>query len=409
MVFPGTLLGVFNLIAISFDRTPGAVSTEWVQAHGHAQLFGWIGTFIIGIGYRALPASLRRTILGVDEAWISLALWSSGAFLRWAVGTGTASWPVILPLSAILELAGFALFFSASSRHRPDVGGRPGTWAIVVMGGAAALLIAVVVHTGIAFQTAIWGETPAFPAEANARFITLVIWGAVLPFVWGFTARWVTTILGLEATRGRQLVAAYLVSAAGVALALAGRHLFAAGAFVVATGWVVFSLRVFERATGRPRIHGIHRSIALFVRVAYGWLLVGVGLGLWAAASEVDTAGVIGASRHALTVGCLTTMVFSVAPRILPTFTLRTRLFSPGLMALALVTLTVGCTTRVVAEILAYQGYVSKAWAWLPVSAVIELAAVTIFATNMAATFLFMPVVTRRIYPPRGNAHSPPL
>lgn len=409
MVFPGTLLGVVNLIAISSDRAPGAVSTEWVQAHGHAQLFGWIGTFIIGIGYRTLPATLRRRILGVDEAWISLSLWSSGALLRWLMGSGAAGWPAILPLAALLELAGFALFFSASLGHRPSGGRRPGSWAIVVIGGAAGFLIALIVHTGLAFHSAMWGDTAAIPAETNARFLTLVIWGAVLPFVWGFTARWVATILGLEAPRDWHLVAAYLASVAGVALELSGWHMLAAATFVVATGWIIFALRIFERATGRPRIHGIHPSMSLFVRMAYVWLLVGAGLGLWASAGAGDSAGVTGASRHALTVGCLTTMVFSVAPRILPTFTLRTRLFSSRLMALALVTLTVGCTIRVAAQILAYQGNAVRAWAWLPVSAVVELAAVTVFATNMAATFLCMPVVTRRRNSSRNDMPIPPF
>jgi hypothetical protein len=65
-------------------------------------------------------------------------------------------------------------------------------------------------------------------------------------------------------------------------------------------------------------------------------------------------------------------------------------------MALALGTIAVGCTIRVVAEILAYQGYAAGAWHWLPVSAVIELSAVTVFTVNMGATFLFVPTVTRR-------------
>jgi uncharacterized protein involved in response to NO len=56
-------------------------------------------------------------------------------------------------------------------------------------------------------------------------------------------------------------------------------------------------------------------------------------------------------------------------------------------MFFSLTLLTVGCTVRVASEILAYQEYLHGAWSWLPVSAIIELSAVTIFATNMAATF----------------------
>jgi uncharacterized protein involved in response to NO len=54
-----------------------------------------------------------------------------------------------------------------------------------------------------------------------------------------------------------------------------------------------------------------------------------------------------------------------------------------------------GCTLRVVSEIAAYQDYVHWAWNVLPVSALIELAAVTLFAINMAATFASPPVVVQ--------------
>jgi uncharacterized protein involved in response to NO len=50
MLLPGTFLGVWNLISISQSRSLEALSPAWIQAHGHAQIFGWVGTFILGIG-----------------------------------------------------------------------------------------------------------------------------------------------------------------------------------------------------------------------------------------------------------------------------------------------------------------------------------------------------------------------
>lgn len=406
MLFPGTLLGVWNLVSISTRHSADAVSTAWIQAHGHAQLFGWIGTFVIGIGYRSLPASCRRTILGVDDGWWSLGLWASGVSLRWAVGMEPAAWRVLLPLGAALELAGLALFVRASLGHRPEAGGRPGAWALVVMGGTVGFLLALVAHAWIAVEVALAGETPAFPPEANTRLLTLAAWGFVVPFVWGFTAKWVSTLLGLAAPRGRALAAAYLVSVAGVALGVAGRHLAAAWLLLGASLGAAVALRIFERAAGRPRLNGVHPSFSVFTRVAYGWLLVAAALLVWAAAGGPDTAGILGGSRHALTVGFFTTMVFCVGPRVLPTFTGRTKLFSTRLMALALVTVTAGCTIRVVAEILAYQGYAAGAWSWLPASALTELAAFVLFAANMAATFVWAPQIVRKRYPSRSGFYA---
>src|SRR6516165_6241053 len=59
MLLPGTFLGVWNLITISSQRAVSSVSPAWIQAHGHAQIFGWIGTFVLGIGFHSIP-KMRR-------------------------------------------------------------------------------------------------------------------------------------------------------------------------------------------------------------------------------------------------------------------------------------------------------------------------------------------------------------
>jgi uncharacterized protein involved in response to NO len=81
-----------------------------------------------------------------------------------------------------------------------------------------------------------------------------------------------------------------------------------------------------------------------------------------------------------LTVGFIATMVFAVGQRILPSFCGMHVLWRPTLVLVMLVLLTTGCTLRVTSEILAYQDYAAWAWNALPVSALIELKAVTPFA-----------------------------
>ena len=66
-----------------------------------------------------------------------------------------------------------------------------------------------------------------------------------------------------------------------------------------------------------------------------------------------------------------------------------TLIFAAVFAALAL--LSLGCLLRVSSEVLAYQGLSTSAWKWLPVSAVVELTAVTIFAFNLLATFAQSP------------------
>lgn len=59
MVFPGTFLGVWNLLQISGRESGASISPAWLQAHGHAQVFGWVGSFILGIGFYSIPKMPR--------------------------------------------------------------------------------------------------------------------------------------------------------------------------------------------------------------------------------------------------------------------------------------------------------------------------------------------------------------
>lgn len=91
VAFPGTLLGVWNLLAIAGQ--PGFhVSPAWIQAHGQAQLFGWVGTFILGISLYVLPKFLSRTIQNFRLGWLAWALWTAGLAWRWLIGVGLPHW-----------------------------------------------------------------------------------------------------------------------------------------------------------------------------------------------------------------------------------------------------------------------------------------------------------------------------
>ena len=84
MLLPGTFLGVWNLVSISGRRTAESISPAWIQAHGHAQVLGWIGSFILGIGFYSIP-KLRGGLkpFALWSAWLTGAMWMTGVLLRW--------------------------------------------------------------------------------------------------------------------------------------------------------------------------------------------------------------------------------------------------------------------------------------------------------------------------------------
>jgi hypothetical protein len=391
LLVPGTFLGVWNLFAISNQRAPGSVSDAWVQAHGHAQIFGWIGTFILGIGFHSIPKLRRLNRLALWAPWTSWALWTSGVALRWLTGVYQWQWRIMLPVSAGLELSAFLIFFQIVSAHRPQDSGKTESgkleeWVFVVIAGCAGLLLTMVVNLGATLFLAFRGASPDLPSDFNQRFLVLQTWEFLVPFVWGFSAKWLPVFLGLPPVRGRLLLAAVTVNSTGVIVALAGWPIAAVllllGGAIAATG----ALRLFERPQRAAKTKGVHTSFPYFVRLAYVWLAVATALGIWAALAA-NARGILGASRHALTVGFLATMVFSVGQRVLPAFSGMRLLFSTKLMFLASLLLAIGCLLRVSSEVLAYRDILRAAWTWLPVSAVCEMTAVTLFAVNLMVTF----------------------
>jgi uncharacterized protein involved in response to NO len=396
MALPGTLLGFSNLLAISARHGLGSMPSSWMEGHGHAQVFGWIGSFILGIGFYSQPAR-GRSVLRIPLS--CFALWTSGVLLRWIANIYNWHWRSLFGLSASLELLAVLLFLYAASQHKrtdsaPGAGAKAVSrrtmepWMMFVFIGTAGLTAAVVFNFIECLRLAVIGTSPSFPHVLDQRYLVILGWGFLVPVVWGFSARWLPSFLAIHQPHPRLLAAALLFDALGVICGVSGfvrvaTILFAVGAFTVA-----IALRLVDRPHGPAKVQGIHPTFPVFIRIAYAWLVIAGCMSIWAAFAD-QHGGIWGASRHALTVGFAATMVFSIGPRILPHFCGISRLFSTRLMFLSLVLLEIGCTLRVSSEPLAYEGLSSFAWRVLPVSGMLELSGVLVFAINIAATLVF--------------------
>ena len=257
-------------------------------------------------------------------------------------------------------------------------------WVVIV--ATVGFLSALLMNAGLAIYLALHGASLAIPPAIDSRFLVLCTWGFLVPFVWGFSTKWLPIFLGLKPTDTRLLLVAVGLNVGGVTAALLGHFYIATLLSFHAAACAILALKLFQRPAAKPKTSGVHSSFPVFVRSAYVWLLVAALLAIWASRVQ-NAAGVWGASRHALTVGFLGVMVFSIGQRVLPAFSGMRLLFSTKLMFLALATLTLGCALRVSSEVLAYQDYALWAWKVLPISALLELSAVTLFATNLVVTF----------------------
>ena len=400
MLFPGTFLGVWNLVQISGRESVASISPAWLQAHGHAQVFGWVGSFILGIGFYSIPKFRGGAPRSLLPSWTCWAMWTTGAALRWAANVYLWHWRALLPFSAALEMAAFLIFFRSVAGHRSAK--RLDRWIWVVASASMVLLLVLMLNLVGCLYVAYRGTTPAFPHLFDQRYLALIAWGFLVPIVWGFSARWMVVFLGLRPVRSRLLLAAVVTNLLGLASVLCGFGFAGSCLLVFGVALATAAMRMFEPALNEPKTRGIHSSFPFFVRLAYVWLVVAALLGV--AATRWDhSGGIWGASRHALTVGYVSIMILCVGQRVLPAFAGMRMLWSTKLMFAGLAFVALGCTLRVSSEVLAYQDIATLAWSILPVSALLELGGLTLFAINLLGTFALLPSHLKRRTAGRGH------
>ena len=391
MALPGTLLGFSNLMAISTHHGLASLPAAWIQGHGHAQVFGWIGSFILGIGFYSQPSHGRSVVRIPLTCFV---LWTSGVAMRWTASIYGWHWRLVFPISAGFELIAVLLFIAAASQHKlPErtqskrAKPRMELWMVSVLMGTAGLAALVLFNFVECVRLAVNGTLLAFPHALDQKYLVLLAWGFLVPVVWGFSARWLPTFLAISKPHVRLFREALILDLAGVLFGVAGWTRVATILLALSAVGIGLSLNLTQRPHGPAKVQGIHPSFPVFIRLAYAWLVIASLMGIWAAFAD-QHGGIWGASRHALTVGFAATMVFAIGPRILPHFAGIYSIFSKRLMFLSLLLLQTGCTLRVCSEPLAYEGIQSFAWKTLPISGMLELSGVLVFAVNIVLTFL---------------------
>lgn len=398
-LFPGTLIGVLNLFSISQVHSTSSLSAASIQAHGHAQLFGWIGSFILGIGFYSIPSLRHFGSKNYLEGWLTWFLWTSGVTLRWFSQTYSWHWQEILPISAVLEFMAVAIFIILTMiSHKQDLSVATkqsfAPWIWAVTSGTMALLAATIANFILCLWLSTSTTSPVFPEHLDKQLLVMSCWGFIVPIIVGFTAHWLPPLLGIGQPLQPLFLFALIANWFAIIVAILGSMIFSSVLLIVSSACWIVALHMFEPARKQSLIKGVHWSFPIFIRIAYAWLLISSVLSLIGSFPEAAP-GYLGASRHALTVGFFSLMVLNVGPRMLPTFLAKRALYSTTLMGVSSLLLTFGCAMRVVAQILSYGDAGTSAWMLLPASATIELLAIIGFACNIFGTVVLVPTITQ--------------
>src|SRR5215470_15000859 len=78
----GCLFGAINLLTIGLKESFSAVNYSWVLAHAHAMVFGFVGFFIMGFAYQAVPGFKHTVLWQPRLAFLSLPLMIAGLVLQ---------------------------------------------------------------------------------------------------------------------------------------------------------------------------------------------------------------------------------------------------------------------------------------------------------------------------------------
>lgn len=337
--------------------------TPLVQAHGRAQLVGFVGLFVLSVALHFLPR-----LRGAPLAWPRLAR----PILR-LVGLGVALQALaaaVLPLSprgpaAVLLLLGALLqclgatgalaVLGQTLRAGPPLDWRGGLRSVLpfLAVGFGALWLALLGNLVLCAAT-IRGGASAFAPGFDQADVDALLLGFALPIGMGFAARLLPIYLGTEVIADAPLRALALACGLGAVARVAadlggGPTATILGDALLGAAGVAFPL--FAGAPfGRPRAlrradpPALARAARLpnrLIRLAHGWLFF-AGLLLLADAGWTLATGASplpwDAIRHALAAGYLTSLIFGVGARLLPGFAGRRPQPIPGLGLVAAAT-----------------------------------------------------------------------
>jgi hypothetical protein len=379
-----------------------------VNAHGHAQIFGWVGLFVMGFAYQAFPRFKHTTLALAPLAWASLGLMLAGlvgrTFGEPLADTVTGAGGVAVA-AAWVEVVAVGLFVAVILATWRRAGKPLAVYDYYILSALGWFFVQAVFEAVYLRATLAAGsreELLALVATWQGSLREVQIHGFALLIILGVSQRILHHFYGLPAPNRALAIAALVVlnmAVAGEATALvlmreSGRAwagVWYLSTLAVATSVValVWNWKVFGRSPEPDR------SLK-FIRAAYVWLLVSLGMALFlpvyqfallpvlAPASGAAQMGFshayYGAVRHAITVGFVSMMILGVSSRVVPTLngadvSRLSRLWVPFVL------LNLGCALRVTTQIA--TDLTASAFPLTGVSGVLEVTALAVWATHL--------------------------
>lgn len=376
--------GVILLLKIADGMNYDAASPASVHIHGLAQLWGWMALFIFAVGTHLLRKNTPKPASAVYERVAAAAI-LAGIVLFFSQLIGSLErYNFLIGVAASSMMVVAALCFAASAGlSLGRRGQRPQRWHWFVIAGSVWLVVWAVVDLVIRVGMG----RAVVPSDAQRHLlIVLPVLGFAVNMVYGFGIRLIPGFLNIGNLRQGGFLAAVWVHNAGLVLLLVNLRWWSFGGAVLMMGAVVIYLGGMNWLRSKPsrEIFGIDPQSPILIRIAFGWLAIGMGM-----ICVQEWMGTVphpfsGAWRHALTVGFITSMILGVGQRLVPIM-LKQPLASLKMMRVAVWLIVIGNFGRVTLELVTIGRY---EWAYrlIGITGILELTAITLFALNVYQT-----------------------
>ena len=365
----GFVLATMLTLSSAFAIPLGAWWTAVAQAHGHLQLYGWAGLFVLGVSLHFLPR-LRGTPLMASwlVPWIlaaqvmALLLRALSQPLLAMSGNGIGIWRLLLLASGVLEclaLGGVVLLLALTACRGPALSKRPAFSSILPFLAMAfcALALASIVNLFNVVQAAF--SAGLIESRGDDLNVLLGLFGFLVPMALAMSARSLPMYAGLEAFPGRVLWPCSAIYLVGLLLAATGTLVdtqegawsgrVSGLGFALLGGVVLAFIGVFlrmMRTRGRlpdrvtqlasapeaaarsyqrqiARERNTYGPFVALVTSSYLWaflgslLLVIYGVALLSGVTPPFT---LDAIRHSFAIGFIALLICGIAPRMIPGF-----------------------------------------------------------------------------------------
>ncbi len=390
----GTGWGAWILWLIGTQGNFDAVRAASIIAHGEAQLWGFVGLFVIGVSLRTALQGIVRHPLG---PWICRTLLVLGLFgvvggFAWYLSPaklaplGVASAASLLLMAAIYWMLQLAVTYS---KWRAS-------WAQAVLASGLWLIAWAAVTLYLRRQAGATGST-AYTDSQRLLLIELAVFGFAMNSIYGFGQMLLPGLLRLGSPRGWALELSLGLHNTGAIIAALGTAFewnaatVTIGCALLVAGAVLFAIGnqgfVGRRRTSHREEQG-HALLDLYPPLAFFWLVTSLllmtgGFLYEAATGELLPHAYMGAVRHAITVGFITTLIMGVGQRLLPVLD-RKVLPMPRLILPILALIAIGNLFRVLSELATIA--MPAAFRAMPYSAVFEWLALVLFTVSCLAT-----------------------